>query len=184
MAARHGCQAWLPPGKAARQGCQARLPGKAARQGCQARLPGKAAAWQGCQVRLPGKAARQGCQARLPGKAARHGCQARLPGKAAGQGCRARLLGKGAAMVQCAESMVKLVKNAVFCLHNKNTNTNTTTTTTKQKLDQRSDNACKNLTTEGTFYFYDPEMATLFYIHCEEFVTHLLFVTLSHYYIP
>jgi hypothetical protein len=41
---------------------------------------------------------------------------ARLPSKADGQGCRARLPGKGGAMnmVQYAESMVKLVKNAVF----------------------------------------------------------------------
>jgi hypothetical protein len=40
------------------------------------------------------------------------GCRTRLPGKAAGQGSRARLH----AMVQCqyAESMVKLVENAVF----------------------------------------------------------------------
>jgi hypothetical protein len=30
------------PGKAAGQGCRARLPGKAAEQGCRARLPGKA----------------------------------------------------------------------------------------------------------------------------------------------
>jgi trimethylamine:corrinoid methyltransferase-like protein len=58
------------------------------------------------RVRLPGKAAGQGCQARLPGKAVGQGCRARLPGKAAGQGYRARL--------QCAESMVKLVENAVF----------------------------------------------------------------------
>jgi hypothetical protein len=36
------------------------LAGKAAGQGCRARLPGKAAG-QGCRARLPGKAARQGC---------------------------------------------------------------------------------------------------------------------------
>jgi hypothetical protein len=50
--------------------------------------PGKAAG-QGCRARLPGKAAGQGCRARLPGKAAGQGCRARMPGKAAGQGCRA-----------------------------------------------------------------------------------------------
>jgi hypothetical protein len=78
-------------------------------QGCWARLPGKAAG-QGCRAGLPGKAAGQGCRARLPGKAAGQGCRATLPGKAAGQGCRARRH----AMVQYAESMVKLVENAVF----------------------------------------------------------------------
>jgi hypothetical protein len=62
----------------------------------------------------------QGCRARLPSKAAEQGCRARLPSKAAEQGCRARqqglawLPGKGHAMVQYAEIMVKLVKNAVF----------------------------------------------------------------------
>jgi hypothetical protein len=45
-------------------------------------------------------------------KAVGQGCRARLPGKAAGQGCRARLH----AMVQYAESMVKLDNNAVFLL--------------------------------------------------------------------
>jgi hypothetical protein len=70
-----------------------------------ARLPGKAAG-QGWQARIPGKAARQ----RLPGKAAGQVCRARLLGKAAGQGCWARRH----AMVQYAESMVKLVENAVF----------------------------------------------------------------------
>jgi hypothetical protein len=69
---------------------------------------------QDCRARLraglPGKAAGQGCRARLPGKAARQGCRARQSGKAAGQGGRARLH----AMVQYAESMVKLDNNAVF----------------------------------------------------------------------
>jgi hypothetical protein len=53
-------------------------PGKAAGQGCRARLPGQAAG-QGCRARLPGQAAGQGCRARMPGKAA---------GQAAGQGSR------------------------------------------------------------------------------------------------
>jgi hypothetical protein len=53
-------------------------------------LPGKAAG-QGCRARLPGKAAGQGCRARLPGMAAWQGCRARLLGKAAGQGCRAKV---------------------------------------------------------------------------------------------
>jgi hypothetical protein len=66
-------------------------------------------------VELPCKAAEQACRAKLPGKAAGgkaagQGSRARLPGKAAGQGCRARLH----AMVQNAESMVKLENNAVF----------------------------------------------------------------------
>jgi hypothetical protein len=38
------------------QGYRVRLPGKAAGQGCQARLSGK-----GCRARLPGKAAMQWC---------------------------------------------------------------------------------------------------------------------------
>jgi hypothetical protein len=46
----------------------------------------------------------------LPGKAAGQGCRARLPGKAAGQHCRAKVH----AMLQYAESMVKLDNNAVF----------------------------------------------------------------------
>jgi hypothetical protein len=101
--------------KAAGQGYWARLPGKATVQGCRARLPGKAAR-QGCRARLPGKAARQGCRAMLPGNAAGQGCRERLPGKAAGQDCRARLLDNARvhAMVQYAESMVKLDNNAVF----------------------------------------------------------------------
>jgi hypothetical protein len=61
-------------------------------------------------ARIPGKAAGQGCRARLPGKAAGQGCRARLPDKTTGQGCRAKLH----AMVQYAESMVKLDENAVF----------------------------------------------------------------------
>jgi hypothetical protein len=65
------------------------MAGKAAGQGCWARLTGKAD-WQGCRARLPGKAAGQGCRERLPGKSAGQGCRARLPGKA---GCRARLSG-------------------------------------------------------------------------------------------
>jgi hypothetical protein len=48
----------------------------------------------------------QGCRARLPGKASGQGVRARLLGKAAGQGCMA--------MVQYAESMLKLDNNAVF----------------------------------------------------------------------
>jgi hypothetical protein len=49
-------------------------------------------------------------------------CRARLPGNAAGQCCRARLH----AMLQYAESMVKLAKNAVFeqSLYKKNKNKN------------------------------------------------------------
>jgi hypothetical protein len=43
-------------------------------------------------------------------KASGQGCRARLPGKAAGQGCMARVH----AMVQYAESMVKLDNNAVW----------------------------------------------------------------------
>jgi hypothetical protein len=62
-------------------------------QGLQARLPGGKAAGQGCRARLPGKAAGQGCRARLPGKAAMQGLWARLPGKASGQGCQARVQG-------------------------------------------------------------------------------------------
>jgi hypothetical protein len=54
----------------------------------------------------------KGCRARLPGKAAGQGCRARLPGKAAGQDCRTKVH----AMVQYAESMVKLDNNAVFSL--------------------------------------------------------------------
>jgi hypothetical protein len=51
----------------------------------------------------------QGCRARLPGKAAGQGCRARLPG-------RVRLLvnARVHAMVQYAESMLKLDNNAVF----------------------------------------------------------------------
>jgi hypothetical protein len=40
------------------------MPGKAAGQGCRARLPGKADG-QGCRARLTGKAAGQGCRASL-----------------------------------------------------------------------------------------------------------------------
>jgi hypothetical protein len=104
-----------------------------------ARLPGKADG-KGCRERLPGKAGRQGYRARLPGKGYRatqaspycHITSLNLFGlvwtaarthsvepvrtcldsrarKAARQ-ARTRLH----AMVQYAESMVKLVKNAVF----------------------------------------------------------------------
>jgi hypothetical protein len=86
------------------------LPGKAAGQGCWASLLGKAAG-QGCRARLPGKATGQGCRARLPGKAAGQGCQARLPGKAVGQGYMHACNGT---VCWAAESMVKLVENAVF----------------------------------------------------------------------
>jgi hypothetical protein len=130
--------------KAGGQGCRARPPGKAAGQGCRASLPGKSAGQvcnvfnceeslnktagrvnnailHACRptavkqlanfsARLAGKVAWQGCRASLPGKAAGQGCRARLPGKAAGQGCRAKVH----AMVQYAESMVKLDNNAVF----------------------------------------------------------------------
>jgi hypothetical protein len=113
-------------GKAAWQCWQARLPGKAARQ----RLPCKAAGqvhiaslnlfglvWtaaransvepvQTCLDRSARKAAGQ-ARARLPGKRAQ-GCRVSAR-KAAGQ-ARASLY----AMVQYAESMVKLVENAVF----------------------------------------------------------------------
>jgi hypothetical protein len=119
-----GGQGWQAklPGKSAGQVCRASLPGKSAGQVCRASLPGKFAG-QVCRSSLPGKTAvktaGQGCRARLPGKAAGQGCRARLPGKAAGLGCRARLTGKAAgqgcmAMVEYAESMVKLVENAVF----------------------------------------------------------------------
>jgi hypothetical protein len=52
----------------------------------------------------------------MPGKDAGQGCRARMPGKAVGQGCRARLIDNARvhAMVQYAESMVKLDNNAVF----------------------------------------------------------------------
>jgi hypothetical protein len=53
----------------------------------------------------------QGCLARLAGKAGNQGWQARLPGKDAGQGGRSRLH----AMVQYAESMVKLDNNVFYC---------------------------------------------------------------------
>jgi hypothetical protein len=49
-----------------------------------------------------------------------------LPGNAAGQCCRARLHAMLHAMLQYAESMVKLAKNAVFeqSLYKKNKNKN------------------------------------------------------------
>jgi hypothetical protein len=67
---------------------------------------------QGCRAKLQGRAARQGYRARLQGncKAAGQGFRVRLLGKAAGQGCMAMVH----AMVQYAESMVKLDNNAVF----------------------------------------------------------------------
>jgi hypothetical protein len=58
------------------------------------------------------KSLQAGSSERLPGKAAGQGCRARLPGKAAGQDCRTKVH----AMVQYAESMVKLDNNAVFSL--------------------------------------------------------------------
>jgi hypothetical protein len=64
---------------------------------------------QGCRASLPCNTAGQGCRARQQD---RQGCRARLMGKAAGQGYRAR---QGCmAMVQYAESMVKLEINSVF----------------------------------------------------------------------
>jgi hypothetical protein len=44
------------------------------------------------------------------------GCRTRLLGKPAGQGCRARLHAMAQYAEQRAESMVKLVENAVFWL--------------------------------------------------------------------
>jgi hypothetical protein len=117
--------------KAYWQGCRARLPGKAARQGFLARLPGKAGG-QGCRARLPGKAAGQGCWARLPGKAAGQGCRARLPGRAAGQDGRAKVH----ALVQYAESMVKLDNNAMTMTPRR--------TTTKRTRRRVRTNAGKN----------------------------------------